>query len=226
MKICFASNNKNKLKEIQSLLKEKIEFLTLDEVAYEKDIPETSKTIEGNALQKARYIFNKYNIACFADDTGLEVEALNGKPGVYSARYAGSKKDDIENIKLLLKNMKGKENRAARFKTVIAYVDKNQEKIFEGITNGIIASHPRGVNGFGYDSVFIPIDYVENNNSKSLDSNNLENIDEKNLDESFNISNINKTMAELTLMEKNRLSSRSIALGKFLKFLQNIKIDN
>jgi non-canonical purine NTP pyrophosphatase, rdgB/HAM1 family len=156
MKLVFATHNKNKLKEVQSMLPADIELLTLDEIGCFEDIPETSPTIEENALQKALYVKEKYGYDVFADDTGLEVEALDNAPGVYSARYAGEEKNNEANISLLLKNMEGKGERQARFKTVFALCMGEQHYSFEGIAQGEITQERRGEGGFGYDAVFLP----------------------------------------------------------------------
>lgn len=156
MEILFATSNLNKLEEIQSMLPSFIKLISLKEIKLEEDIPETSSTIQGNAIQKTDFIFNKFEINCFADDTGLEVEALGGEPGVRSARYAGEQKKDDDNRTLLLSNLEGEENRSARFKTVISLVFKNKQYLFEGIINGAISFEEKGSMGFGYDSIFIP----------------------------------------------------------------------
>ena len=156
MNILFATSNKNKLKEIQSLLPSFIKLLSLEDIELNEDIPETSSTIEGNALQKTDYIVQYFGIDCFADDTGLEVEVLNGSPGVHSARYAGEGRDDQDNRNLLLRNLEGVSNRSARFKTVISLYFKKKQYLFEGIVNGSIATEESGEMGFGYDSIFIP----------------------------------------------------------------------
>ena len=156
MNILFATSNKNKLKEIQSLLPSFIKLLSLEDIELNEDIPETSSTIEGNALQKTDYIVQYFGIDCFADDTGLEVEVLNGSPGVHSSRYAGEGRDDQDNRNLLLKNLEGVSNRSARFKTVISLYFKKKQYLFEGIVNGSIATEENGEMGFGYDSIFIP----------------------------------------------------------------------
>jgi len=156
MKIIFASHNQNKVKEIQNLLGNEIQLLSLTELGLEEDIPETANTIEGNSLLKAKYIWEKYQMTCFADDTGLEIEALNGEPGVFSARYAGDKKNDDANIDKVLFKLSGHENRNARFKTVITLINEGQEFQFTGIVNGEIGSEKIGQNGFGYDPIFVP----------------------------------------------------------------------
>ncbi|MBS4013420.1 MAG: non-canonical purine NTP diphosphatase [Bacteroidetes bacterium] len=156
MKLIFATHNINKLREIKSIIKSNIELVSLDDVAFFDEIPEPFDTLHENALAKARHIYNRFCINCFADDTGLEVEALNGKPGVMSARYAGESKSDKENIKKLINELSGKANRNARFRTVISLILDNKEYYFEGIVNGRIIDIEKGSNGFGYDPVFIP----------------------------------------------------------------------
>lgn len=161
-RIVFATNNKNKLKEIREILGDKFEIVSLDEIGYHDDIPETGNTLEDNALQKAEYIYKKYHIDCFADDTGLEVEALGGAPGVHSARYAdGTDHDSEANMQKLLHELKGKDNRKARFCTVIALYLHGQTLIFEGKVTGHIDTEKHGHGGFGYDPIFIPDGYNE-----------------------------------------------------------------
>ncbi len=155
-KIIFASNNKNKLEEIRKQLDGVIDVQSLEAIQCTEELPETSNTIEGNALQKARYIAEKYQIACFADDTGLEIESLNGEPGVLSARYAGEQKDSNANMDLVLSNLENISNRNAQFKTVIALVLDEKEYLFEGIVKGEISRKKIGEKGFGYDPIFIP----------------------------------------------------------------------
>lgn len=156
MHICFASNNKNKHYEIQALIGTTISIQTLEEIGCSEELQETQNTLEGNALQKAEYVFKKFNIACFADDTGLEVEALHGKPGVYSARYAGSQRSSEDNMSFLLDNLADSLNRKAQFRTVITYIDHQGTYSFEGIISGTITETPKGSKGFGYDPIFIP----------------------------------------------------------------------
>ncbi len=156
LKLVFATNNINKVREIEKLLPSQVELLSLKDIGCEEDIPETADTIEGNALQKAQYVKQNYGYDCFADDTGLEVEALNGEPGIYSARYAGEAKDSEANMQKLLQELEGKTNRRARFKTVIALILDNREYSFPGICEGEIISEKRGIQGFGYDPVFKP----------------------------------------------------------------------
>ncbi len=155
MQLIFATNNLHKLEEVQSLLKNH-PIKSLKDIKCIEEIPETSDTIEGNALQKARYVNQKYHVDCFADDTGLEVESLGGKPGVYSARYAGEHKSSEDNIQKILTELNGIQNRKAQFKTVIALIVNEREFLFEGITSGNIIESPKGLNGFGYDSIFVP----------------------------------------------------------------------
>ncbi len=159
MQLVFASNNKNKIREIQLLLPDAIKVLSLEEIGCYEEIPETADTIEGNAVLKANYITEKYGYDCFADDTGLEVEALNGEPGVYSARYAGEHKDANDNMDKLLLNLKDKTNRSAQFKTVIALNLNGGQSLFTGIVKGTIISEKIGTNGFGYDPVFVAEGY-------------------------------------------------------------------
>lgn len=156
MKLVFATCNQNKAKEIQSLIPDSIEILSLNDINCLEEIPETQATIEGNASQKAFYVFEKYQQNCFADDTGLEIDALNGKPGVLSARYAGDAKNANDNMDKVLSEMKRIGNRKARFKTVISLVINGKELQFEGIVNGVILEEKRGGRGFGYDPIFLP----------------------------------------------------------------------
>lgn len=158
-KIVFATNNLHKLEEVASLLQDKIALQSLSDINCTDDIPETADTLEGNALQKARYVYEKYGVDCFADDTGLEVEALNNEPGVYSARYAGEAKDAQANMNKLLLNLKNIENRKARFRTVIALILDGKEYIFDGEVKGTIIKEKKGGAGFGYDPIFLPLGY-------------------------------------------------------------------
>ena len=159
MQLVFASNNKNKIKEIQLLVPHYIHVLSLEDIGCFEEIPETADTIEGNAIQKASYVTEKYGYNCFADDTGLEVEALNGEPGVYSARYAGEQKDANDNMDKLVLNLKDKTNRSAQFKTVIALNLDGNQTLFTGIIKGKIIDEKMGSNGFGYDPIFIAEGY-------------------------------------------------------------------
>ncbi|MDD5856506.1 MAG: non-canonical purine NTP diphosphatase [Prevotella sp.] len=198
MKIVFATNNKNKLSEIRDILGNEIEVLSLDEIDCHADIPETSDTLEGNALQKAHYVYDNYHISCFADDTGLEVDALGGEPGIYSARYAGNNHDSEANMTKLLAKLGDNKNRKARFRTVIALIldGKNvEEKIFEGIVEGSIIKERRGGEGFGYDPIFQPEGY-------------------------------NHTFAELGSDIKNKISHRARATAKLVDELKQKMLDN
>jgi XTP/dITP diphosphohydrolase len=189
--LVFATGNIHKLQEVQGLFKEGFALSCLKDVNITEEIPETADNLVDNALQKARYVYEKCAIPCFADDTGLEVDALGGAPGVYSARYAGEQKDSKLNMLLLLKNMNGKTNRNARFRTIIAYIDENaQEHIFEGEIKGKIIENMAGTNGFGYDPIFVPEGY-------------------------------DKTFAELSSEIKNTISHRARAMEKFLSYINN-----
>ena len=189
--LVFATGNIHKLQEVQGLFKEGFALSCLKDVNITEEIPETADNLVDNALQKARYVYEKCGIPCFADDTGLEVDALGGAPGVYSARYAGEQKDSKLNMLLLLKNMNGKTNRVARFRTIIAYIDENaQEHIFEGEIKGKIIENMAGENGFGYDPIFVPEGYKE-------------------------------TFAELSSEIKNTISHRARAMEKFLSYINN-----
>ncbi len=156
MILVFATANQNKAKEIQSLIPDSIEILSLNDINCQEEIPETQTTIEGNAYQKAYYVFEKYHKNCFADDTGLEIESLDWEPGVLSARYAGESKDANENMDKVLSEMSGLKNRNARFKTVISLIIDGMEIQFEGIVNGQILTEKKGSQGFGYDPIFLP----------------------------------------------------------------------
>lgn len=189
--LVFATGNSHKLQEVQGLFKEDFALSCLKDVNITEEIPETADNLVDNALQKAWYVYKKCGIPCFADDTGLEVEALNGAPGVYSARYAGEQKNSRLNMLLLLKNMTGKENRNARFRTIIAYIDENaQEHIFEGEIRGKIIENMTGENGFGYDPIFVPEGY-------------------------------DKTFAQLSSETKNKISHRARAMEKFLSYINS-----
>lgn len=159
MKLVFATNNQYKLKELQAILGDHFELLSLKDIGCSEEIPEDYPTLEGNARQKALYIHEKYDYPCFADDTGLEIDVLNGEPGVYSARYAGEAKDSQANMNKVLENLQTEDNRKARFRTVISLVLDNEEKQFEGIVEGEITREKRGDSGFGYDPIFLPDGY-------------------------------------------------------------------
>jgi XTP/dITP diphosphohydrolase len=190
-KLIFATHNKNKVFEAKAILKNKIEVISLDEINFYEDIAETGATFQENAAIKAEYIHQKFNLPCFADDSGLEVEALNGAPGLFSARYAGLPKSDANNNALLLKNLSPYENRKARFITVIALSGfQANMQFYEGFIQGEIIHSLRGSNGFGYDPLFVPEGY-------------------------------NQTFAELDQSVKNTLSHRALAIKKMSNFLQN-----
>lgn len=190
--LVFATNNQHKLDEIRQILDGQIHILSLADIGCHVDIPETSDTLQGNALQKARYVASHYNMDCFADDTGLEVAALDGAPGVHSARYAGGQGHDSQaNMDLLLHNMEKKSDRKARFRTVIALIIKGEEHLFEGIVNGKILTERHGTDGFGYDPVFQP--------------------------DGFDC-----TFAEMTASQKNAISHRGRATQKLVQFLTSL----
>lgn len=158
-KLVFATNNPHKLKEVSDILKEKVDIISLNDIQCHEDIPETADTLEGNALLKAKYIYNNYHLNCFADDTGLEIEALNNEPGVYSARYAGTDKNPEANMMKVLQQLENQSNRKARFRTVIALIMDGKTYLFEGIVNGTITKAKQGNAGFGYDPIFMPEGY-------------------------------------------------------------------
>jgi XTP/dITP diphosphohydrolase len=188
--LIFATNNNHKLMEVRSILGPDFQVLSLADVDFHDDIPETQNTIEGNAEQKARYVFERLKMPCLADDSGLEVNALNGEPGVRSARYAGAHGNSAENIRLLLKKLEGVEDRSARFKCVLAYIDNAGDlHLFEGIVNGTLLTETRGQGGFGYDPLFVPDGHT-------------------------------RTFAEMADEEKNAISHRANALRKFTEFLK------
>ena len=188
-KLVFATNNAHKLEEIRAILGDKVEILSLNDIDCHADIPETADTLQGNAALKAQYIYENYGLDCFADDTGLEVEALNGAPGIYSARYAGGEGHDSEaNMKKLLSEMQDKDNRRARFRTVICLIEGGKEHFFEGIVNGSIIRERKGGAGFGYDPIFMPDGYSE-------------------------------TFAEMGNDEKNKISHRARAVQKLCEYL-------
>ena len=191
--LIFATGNQHKFQEIKAILPDSLQIKSFTDLNFTEDIPETEDTLEGNALLKARFIYDRYHLPCFADDSGLEVEALDGAPGVISSHYAGidgaSEVRAKANMKKLLNELSGKSNRKARFRTVIAYIDaKNNEHLFEGIVEGAIIETPVGTEGFGYDPVFVPDDY-------------------------------SITFAQMSLSEKNLLSHRARAFQKFVRFI-------
>ncbi len=193
IKLCFATNNAHKIQEVAHALSDSIKLFSLKDIHCMEELPETQSTIEGNSRQKAEYVFQNYKVPCFADDSGLEVEFLNGEPGVDSAHYAGPQRSFDDNIELLLKNLQGVENRRAQFTTVITLigVDSNIH-VFEGIIRGTILHEKRGTSGFGYDPVFLPDGHQQ-------------------------------TFAEMTLDQKNKISHRAIAASKLIAFLQTLK---
>ena len=190
-KLVFATNNAHKLEEVAAILGDQVELLSLNDIGCQTDIPETAETLEGNALLKSSYIYKNYHLDCFADDTGLEVEALNGAPGVYSARYAGGEGHDAQaNMLKLLHELDGKENRKAQFRTAISLILDGKEYLFEGVIKGEIIKEKRGDSGFGYDPVFMPKGY-------------------------------DRTFAELGHDIKNQISHRALAVQKLCEFLQS-----
>ena len=160
-KIVFATNNPHKLREVRQMLSNSFEVVSLEEIGCFDDIPETADTLDGNALIKARYVFERFGLDCFADDTGLEVAALNGAPGVYSARYAGEECSPEDNMNKLLAALDGESNRSAHFRTCIALIEGGEERLFHGVVEGSIATERSGAEGFGYDPIFIPEGYSE-----------------------------------------------------------------
>ena len=190
-KLVFATNNAHKLEEVAAILGDQVELLSLNDIGCQTDIPETAETLEGNALLKSSYIYKNYHLDCFADDTGLEVETLNGAPGVYSARYAGGEGHDAQaNMLKLLHELEGKENRKAQFRTAISLILDGKEYLFEGVIKGEIIKEKRGDSGFGYDPVFMPEGY-------------------------------DRTFAELGNDIKNQISHRALAVQKLCEFLQS-----
>lgn len=172
MKLVFATNNRHKLEEVRAIVGDRVEVLSLNDIDCHDDIPETADTLQGNALIKARYIYDKFGVDCFADDTGLEVDALGGEPGVYSARYAGEECCSEANMQKLLHNLTGKSDRNAQFRTVIALIINGEEKLFNGIVKGTIAEEKMGDSGFGYDPIFIPEGFSESFAQMSSDQKN------------------------------------------------------
>ena len=190
-KLVFATNNAHKLEEVAAILGDQVELLSLNDIGCQADIPETAETLEGNALLKSSYIYKNYHLDCFADDTGLEVETLNGAPGVYSARYAGGEGHDAQaNMLKLLHELDGKENRKAQFRTAISLILDGKEYLFEGVIKGEIIKEKRGDSGFGYDPVFMPEGY-------------------------------DRTFAELGNDIKNQISHRALAVQKLCECLQS-----
>jgi XTP/dITP diphosphohydrolase len=191
MRICFATNNAHKLEEVKLILGKEFELVSLKDIGCTEELAEDQNTLEGNSFQKAEYVYTNYNIPCFADDSGLEVEALKGAPGVISAHYAGTRDAD-DNMNLLLKNMQGIENRKAQFRAIITLITPQVTKQFEGIVRGEILKEKRGTQGFGYNPVFLPEGYT-------------------------------RSMAEMTMEEKNQISHRALAVQKLADFLKSYK---
>ncbi len=189
MTICFATNNDHKIREVQALLGSTFHIVGLMDIGCNEELAEDQDTLEGNSLQKARYVYDHYRVPCFADDTGLEVQALNGAPGVYSARYAGHQRSAEDNMNLLLANLANKENRNAKFRTVVTLITGEGVKQFEGVLKGEILKEKRGTEGFGYDPLFLPEGHT-------------------------------KTLAEMSLAEKNTLSHRARAVHALTLFLK------
>jgi XTP/dITP diphosphohydrolase len=161
MKLCMATNNAHKIEEIKPLVPESVGLLSLDEVGCREELPETGDTLEANSRQKAQYVWDHYGVNCFADDSGLEVEALRGEPGVDSAHYAGPERDARANMELLLRKLEGEENRRAQFRTSITLILDGEAYQFEGVVRGAILGAPRGTGGFGYDPLFVPDGYAQ-----------------------------------------------------------------
>ncbi len=161
MKLCMATNNAHKIEEIKPLVPESVVLVSLAEVGCREELPETGNTLEANSRQKAQYVWDHYRVSCFADDTGLEVEALRGEPGVYSARYAGPQRDARANMELLLRKLEGEENRRAQFRTTITLILDGEIYQFEGVVRGAILGAARGTGGFGYDPLFVPDGYAQ-----------------------------------------------------------------
>lgn len=172
MKICFATNNNKKIEEVKAALGSHFKIISLNDIGCKEELPETGDTLHHNAFQKARFVKENYGVDCFADDTGLEVESLNGDPGVYSGRYSGEPRSDERNVELLLKNLEGKEERKARFRTVIALIFEGYEYAFEGIASGEIIEEKIGGGGFGYDPIFRPDGYSQTFAELTLDEKN------------------------------------------------------
>jgi len=189
MQLCFATNNAHKIEEVQAILGVGFSLVSLRDVGCTEELPEEQSTLAGNSFQKAEYVFNQFHVSCFADDSGLEVDALGNAPGVHTAHYAGLQRNAEDNMAFLLKNLNGVNNRKARFKTVITLMQPGSFHQFEGILRGVILNEKRGSGGFGYDPLFLP-------------------------------ENSSKTLAEMTLDEKNKLSHRAMAVHQLAGFLR------
>jgi len=187
-KLVFATNNEHKTTEVKNLLSGQYEVLNLKDIGCMTDIPETADSFAGNAELKSSFVAEHFQLDCFADDSGLEVEALNNEPGIYSARYAGERGDEA-NLQLVLKKLEGQTNRKACFRTVVSLIQKGEKFLFEGVVHGTIRTSPTGGNGFGYDPVFQPDGYQQ-------------------------------TFAEMSLLQKNEISHRAIAMRKLIQFLK------
>lgn len=193
MKLCFATNNQNKVKEINSLLNSQFSIVGLSDIGCTEELEETQSALEGNSLQKARYVYDNYAVDVFADDTGLEVSSLNGEPGVKSARYAGGQRDNEANIDLLLSKLGTSQDRQAQFRTVITLIIKGKVYQFEGIVKGEITYEREGNQGFGYDSIFRPEGFEH-------------------------------TFAEMSMIDKNQISHRGIAMNKLIDYLNTLNL--
>jgi XTP/dITP diphosphohydrolase len=188
MELCFATNNLHKLQEVRSILDKKYSILSLADIGCKEELAEEQDTISGNSFQKAEYVFNKYKVACLADDSGLEIAVLEERPGVDSAHYAGPQRSFDDNMNLVLSNLENRENREAQFRTMITLITPTANKQFEGILKGAILKEKRGTGGFGYDPIFLPDGF-------------------------------SKTLAEMSMEEKNKISHRAIATRKLVEFL-------
>ncbi len=193
MELCFATNNQHKLEEVKMLLNNKLRIISLSEIGCHEELAETTGTIRGNSRQKAKYVYENYGVACFADDSGLEVEALGNAPGVDSAIYAGLQRSHEDNINLLLQNLEGITNRSAQFITVITLITPEVDRQFEGIVKGKIINEKIGAGGFGYDPVFVPDGFQ-------------------------------RTLAEMSMEEKNKISHRAKAIQLLVAFLESVNL--
>ncbi|MFM9836817.1 MAG: RdgB/HAM1 family non-canonical purine NTP pyrophosphatase [Cyclobacteriaceae bacterium] len=192
MRLCFASNNPHKIQEVQAILGNAYSILSLNEIGCVEELAEEQDTISGNSFQKADYVFKKYKVACFADDSGLEIASLDGRPGVDSAHYAGPQRSFDDNMNLVLSNLENVKNREAQFRTVITLITPTISEQFEGILKGVILKEKKGTGGFGYDPIFLPDGF-------------------------------SKTLAEMSMAEKNKISHRATATQKLLEYLLSKK---